>query len=121
MKEKDIVTDILGRVEAAVRDFVTKPEFAAMLEELSRSGGGFESRIADQLAQQIKGVDEPVRRHWGRSEAYVPARRPDVEDAKARAVAEASRSGRVAEAAERHGVSRATIYRAMSASRLKRP
>lgn len=110
-KEKDIVTDILSRAEAAVRQFIERPEFARMLQEALRSGGGMEARIADQLAEQIQRVDEPVRMHWGRSEAYVPARRPDREIAKQRAIAEASRSGKVVEAATRHGISRATMYR----------
>lgn len=113
-KEKDIVSDILGRAEQAVREFVSRPEFMALLSELSQSGGGMEQRIADSLAQQIRAQDKPVRRHWGRSEAYVPARSPALEEAKRRALEEANLSGRPAEAASNNGISRATMYRLLS-------
>ncbi len=110
-KEKDIVSDILGRAEAAVREFVSRPEFSQSLNEAMQGGGGLEQRLADQLADQIKRVDAPVRQHWARSDAYVPARSPAHEERKRKAIAEACRTGNVSDAASRHGVSRSTIYR----------
>lgn len=119
-KEKDIVSDILGRAERAVREFVARPEFRQLLTEIAQSGGGFDQRVADSLAQQIRAQDKPVRQHWGRSEAYVPRRSPEREEAKQRAVEEAQRTGRVAEAVSRHGVSRATLYRLIGEQRRQR-
>lgn len=97
-KEKDIVTDILERVEAAVRDFCANDL-------------GFEQQLADAIARQIRAQDQPVRRYWARSEAYVPARSPEKSEAQRKALEEARRTGRVRESAERNGVSRATLYR----------
>lgn len=110
-REKDIVTDLLCRAEQAVREFVQRPEFCQLLAEIARSGGGIEQRIADSLAEQIRQQDAPARRYWARSEPYVPARSPLKEEAKQRAIEEARRSGRVAEAAGRHGISRSAMYR----------
>lgn len=111
-REKDIVTDLLGRAEQAVRAFVERPEFVQMLVELARGGGGgVEQRIADTLAEQIRSQDNAARRYWGRSDVYVPAKAPSKEEAKQRAIEEARRSGRVAEAGGRHGISRSAMYR----------
>lgn len=110
-KEKDIVADLLGRAERAVREFVERPEFAQMLVELSRSGGGLEQRVADRLAEQIRNQDGAARQHWGRCDVYVPAKSPVKDDAKRRALEEARRSGRVEAAGSRHGISRSSMYR----------
>lgn len=110
-REKDIVTDLLCRAEQAVREFVNRPEFAQLLAEIARSGGGIEQRIADSLAEQIRQQDAPARRYWARSEPYVPAKPPQKEVAKQRAVEEARRSGRVMESASRYGISRSSMYR----------
>ena len=113
-REKDIVTDLLGRAEQAVREFIQRPEFIELLAEIARSGasgGGLEHRIADSLADQIRRQDGAARRYWGRSDVYVPAKPPSKEEAKQRAVEEARRSGRVVESASRHGISRSSMYR----------
>lgn len=101
-KEKDIVSDILQRVELAVRTY---------LETHLQGTGGLEQGIADELAAQIRAQDTPVRQYWGKTEPYVAARPPSRAEARQRAVEEASRSGKVAEAGRRHGISRATMYR----------
>jgi transcriptional regulator of acetoin/glycerol metabolism len=55
--------------------------------------------------------DAVTRSEWACCQPYIATRKTEFQDAKRRAVDEASRSGRVAEAAERHGISRATMYR----------
>jgi transcriptional regulator of acetoin/glycerol metabolism len=117
MKEKDIVADILGRVEQTIRAFVNQPEFKRLLAEIAQTGGGMEQRIADMLAQQIQAQDPPVRRYWAGTEPYVPQRSPKQEDAKRKAIDEARRSGKVVEASTRYGVSRAALYRALQRER----
>lgn len=112
MKGEDIVTDILASAAQAVRDFVQRPEFAQLLHEALSSGGGLEQRIADSLAQQIKQQERHVRLVWGGADPYVPRRGPRPDDEKKQAaLLEAQRTGRVAEAADRNGISRATLYR----------
>lgn len=115
MKGLDIIADTLGRAERAVRDFVQRPEFARLLEEATKSGGGLEQRIADEFAAQIRAQDKPVRQVWGGATAKYIAARPRPEpQRKAAALAEVMRTGNVMEAADRHGVSRATLYRMLS-------
>lgn len=97
-REKDIVADIIGRIDAALRQ--------ALANEL-----GFEQSVVDEVSRVVRAQDAPVRQHWARSEAYVPARPPEKEEAKQRALEEVRRNGNVAEASSRHGVSRATLYR----------
>ena len=99
-KEKDIVTDILVRVEVAVRAYL-------------KNDAGFEQSMMDAISAQIRAQERPVRQHWGRSEAYIAARSAQHDEAKAEALAEVKRTGKVAQAT-RHGVSRATLYRLLS-------
>jgi len=96
-KDKDIVTDILARVDEAVRAYL-------------KNDAGFEQSMMDAISAQIRAQEKPVRQHWGRSEAYVAARSAQHDAAKAEALAEVKRTGNVAHAT-RHGVSRATLYR----------
>lgn len=98
---KDIVTDILERVESALRN--------SLANDL-----GFEQSTVDAIAATVRAVDAPVRRDWARHDAYVPARAPVREESKRKAVEEAKRSGKVADAARRNGISRATIYRLLN-------
>lgn len=107
-KEKDIVTDIFERVIEALN--------AHLSNDL-----GFEQSTIDSITAKVRAQDEPVRQHWARSDVYVPKRPPTLAEAKQKAVEEASRSGRVEEAASRHGISRATMYRLLQKNRLKRP
>lgn len=110
MKGDDIVADILMRAEQAVREFVARPEFALLLREVS-TGGGLEQRIADSIAQQIRRQENPVRQFWSGAEVYIARRpRPDA-GKKAAALEQVQRTGRVADAADSHGMSRATLYR----------
>ncbi len=111
MSAPDIVTDVLDRAEAAVREFVRRPEFAQMLNEMMSSGGGMEQRLADSLAQQIQKADAPARLHWGRDQVYVPAKPPKREEVKRRAVDEVRKGDRVVEVSKRTGISRASLYR----------
>lgn len=113
MKENDIVADILARAEKAVREFIARPEFLQILQQAAQSGGGFEQRVADTLAAQIKAQETPVRKYWGGSDDYVPKRGDAYIETKKRALDEARRTGKVAEAAKAHGVGRATLYRAL--------
>jgi transcriptional regulator of acetoin/glycerol metabolism len=115
MKGIDIIADTLGQVERAVREYVGRPEFARFLEEALKSGGGFEQRVADGIAEQVRAQEKPVRQVWGGvTLKYVAARpRPEPERKEA-ALAEVRRTGNVMEAADRHGVSRATLYRLMN-------
>lgn len=113
MKEKDIIADILTRASQAVREFVSSPEFMNTLNEAITQGGGLEQRIADQLAGQILAQDQSVRRQWACGNPYVPAKSPQQEEAKRQALDEVKKTGRVAEAASKYGVSRATLYRAL--------
>ncbi len=113
MKGRDVIVDVITQASRAVRAFLEGPDFQRMLQDAAQSGGGMEQRLAEVLEQQIRTSAAPVRQHWARSDAYIAARDPDQEEARSRAVAEASRSGRVVEAATRHGISRATMYRLM--------
>ena len=98
MTDTDIVADILERACAIVRNEIS----ARQLDTLT----------AERLIEHILGLETPVRRHW---RGRVPQRDPaKVEAAKAAALAEVQRTGRVAEASSRHGVSRATIYRLLA-------
>lgn len=99
MKDKDIVTDILDRVELAVRE--------RLAHDL-----GFEQTVVDAIAAAIRAQDMPVRRVWGRCDIYVPARSARaVEEAKQQAVSAARRGENIAEVARGTGLDRKTIYR----------
>lgn len=100
MKDKDIVADILSRIEAAVCEYLSNHQ-------------GFEQSMADAIAHQIRAQENPIRKHWGGTEPYVAARSREREQAKQKALEEVRRSGNVAEASSRYGVSRATMYRLM--------
>lgn len=99
-KEIDIVTDILQRAMDVVR------------AELGPTG--LERATVETVIARIGALEKPVRRDYARTENYVAAREADFHARKAAAVAEASRTGRVAEAGSRHGISRATMYRLLS-------
>jgi hypothetical protein len=98
MSEKDIVADILARVEAAVMECLEK-------------AGDIKQDTMDAVSAKIRALEKPVRRDYAGTEAYVAAREADFPARKAAAVTEASRTGRVAEAGSRHGIGRATMYR----------
>lgn len=96
-KDKDILADILTRVESAVLVWMEKQ-------------GGFDQATKDAITAQIRAQEKPVRRDYARVDVYVAARGSDHAQAKAAALAEIKRTGKVA-AATRYGVSRATLYR----------
>jgi transposase-like protein len=56
-------------------------------------------------------VVEPVAALLKNDNPYIAARSPLMDEVKQQAVAEAIHSGKVAAAADRHGISRATMYR----------
>ncbi len=89
-KEEDFVRDRRTSIERIAVSLGISPEVAAMI--------GAE-------------WDADTRREWSRCRPYIAARSSDKEQAKQQAVAEVNRSGRVVEAAERNGISRATMYR----------
>lgn len=94
-KENDIVTDILQRAMDVVR------------AELGPSG--LESATLDAVIARIGALEKPVRHDW---RGTVAQRNPaQVEQAKQAALDEVRRTGRVAEAGSRYGISRATLYR----------
>lgn len=97
-QEKDIVADIIDRAAAAVREYLG-------------SSMGFEEQVIDVICQQIRAQERPARRYWGGANPYVAVQPRDKHEAKQRALEEAQRTGRIAEAADRHGISRATMYR----------
>lgn len=88
MERKDIVQAILDQV----------------LEMSRRAGGSFDENMAVEIERQIRG-------EYGGDEVYVPKRGPDSVAARAHALEEAKKTGRPVEAANRHGLSRSTIYR----------
>jgi transcriptional regulator of acetoin/glycerol metabolism len=68
--------------------------------------------VSPQVAAMIAAEwDAHTRRDWGRCEPYIAARSPLQQEVKIAAIAEVRRTGKVAEAANRHGISRATMYR----------
>lgn len=97
MKDHDIVTDILSRVEIAVRVWA--------------QDHGVSAALIEAMVVEVRAQDRPIRKDWARCEPYIAARCPGMEDAKRRAIDEASKSGKIAEAASRNGISRATMYR----------
>ena len=99
MSEKDIVTDILQRAMDVVR------------AEMGPTGL---SRVTcEALIEHIGALERPVRQHWGGGDLYVAKKGQTHTDARIAAVAEIRRTGKVSDAT-RHGVSRATLYRALS-------
>lgn len=98
MKEIDIVADIIERAAAAVRDYLG-------------SDMGFEASVIDEVCKHIWAQERPARSYWRGADPYVAERPRKAPDEKQRALDEAKRTGRVAEAADRHGISRATLYR----------
>ena len=97
-KERDIVTDILQRAVAVVR------------AELGPAG--LDRLTIETLVTHLGALEKPIRRDYARADVYVAARSADHHKAKAAALEEVRRTGNVA-AATRHGVSRATLYRAL--------
>lgn len=97
MKDRDIVADILARVETAVRVWALDH--------------GVNPAMIDALVVEVRAQDKPIRKDWARCEPYIAARGPGIDDAKRRAIEEAGKSGKIAEAASRNGISRATMYR----------
>lgn len=95
---KDIVTDILERAAQVAMTYLANEM-------------GFEQSAVDAISQQIMAQDSKIRQEWGKSKHYVPATAPGVEEAKQKALEELRRTGRVAETASKHGISRATMYR----------
>jgi transcriptional regulator of acetoin/glycerol metabolism len=85
--DKDLVRAILDQV----------------LEMSRRAGGSFDESMALQIERQ-------VRNEYGGDEVYIK-RTAIREERKARALEEAKKTGRPVEAASRHGISRATMYR----------
>lgn len=57
------------------------------------------------------GIEQQIRQEFGTEACYVAKTLDRDRKAKDSAVEEARRSGRVREAAERNGISRATLYR----------
>lgn len=102
-KDKDLIADCLSRVIQIVRAY--------------GQSQGFEEATIDAIAQQIQTQDASLRREYGGCEPYIPARSPDREAATQKAIDEASRSGRVRETAEKHGISRSTLYRLLKRQR----
>jgi transcriptional regulator of acetoin/glycerol metabolism len=98
VKEKDIVEDILSRAVAAVFEYLSNHQ-------------GFEQSMADAIAGQIRAKETKIRKDWGGSEPYVAARPAGIAEAKRRALEDAQKTGKVSDAASRHGISRATVYR----------
>lgn len=98
MKENDIVADIIERAAAAVREYLA-------------SDMGFEQSFVEELCKQIQAQERPARAYWRGADPYVAIRPRKAPDEKQRALEEAKRTGRVAEVADRHGISRATMYR----------
>lgn len=96
-KEKDIVTDILQRAMDVVR------------AELGPAV--IERATLEVVIAHIGALEKPIRRDWRGASAYIAQRDADYPDRKAAALAEVQRTGRVAEAGSRHGISRATMYR----------
>ncbi len=96
-REEDIVTDILQRAMDVVRSELGP----AMIERAT----------LEMMIASIGALETPVRRDYAGTSPYIAARGTDFEIRKAAALAEVSRTGRVADAGNRHGISRATMYR----------
>jgi transcriptional regulator of acetoin/glycerol metabolism len=68
--------------------------------------------VAPQIAASIAAeVDIRTRREDGTCEVYIPKNGPVREEKKRAALDEVSKTGNVAAAADRYGISRMTVYR----------
>lgn len=94
-KEKDIVSDILQRAMDVVR--------------AEMGPRGLDRATADVLIAHISALEKPVRQHWHDKVAQRDL--AQLQTAKAAALAEVRRTGKVEVAATRHGIHRATLYR----------
>ncbi|MEY2873737.1 MAG: hypothetical protein RLZZ373_1108 [Pseudomonadota bacterium] len=102
-KEPDIVTDILQRAMDVVR------------AELGPAG--LDDATLETVIARIGALETPVRRDYARADVYIAARGSDFEAKKAAALAEVQRTGRVAEASSKHGISRRTLYNLLASRR----
>ena len=96
-KDKDIVSDILDRVDQALTDL--------LVNEL-----GFEQSLADAISQRIQAQDTNIRRDWGSSKPYIEKRTLAEKARRKAALEEVDRTGKVAEASKKHGIARPTLY-----------
>jgi len=99
VSDNDIVGDILNRVELAVRGWM-------------EGENSFEQATINAIAAQIRAQERPARQHWHGAEApYVALKPRHLPEKKRAAMEEVNRTGRVAETASRHGISRTAMYR----------
>ena len=105
--DADIVADILARCESAVRI------------RLRREMPAADAALVDAICHAVREQDTPVRKHWHGEKHYVPLRPRPSPDAKRRALDEVNTHGKVANAAEKNGMSKTTLY-AMLANKPKR-
>lgn len=89
-EKKDIVSQLLDQV----------------LELSSRSGGSFDENMALEIERQI-------RREYGGDEVYIHQHHSRAKRRQA-ALDEAKKTGKPLEAAKKHGISRASIYRLLN-------
>lgn len=84
-----------------------------ILEMVAEVCPGFTRDFADMVENRAR------HEYGGEVQRYIAKNPPPNEEARQAAVQEARRSGRVREAAEKHGISRATIYRLLKKERKK--
>lgn len=99
-RDADIVADILGRCEAAVR------------ERLCHAG--MDDALVSSVCNAIREQDAPVRERWHGERHYVPLRPRHSSDVKRQALADVNIHGKVAAAAEKNGMSKPTLYRLLT-------
>lgn len=84
---------------------------AEFLRLAAASCSSFTEDIALQIEMQLR------NKYGGTEPGYIAKTPSSVEKAKEAAAAEARRSGRVRATAEKHGISRATMYRILNRER----
>lgn len=104
-REEDIVTDILQRAMDVVR--------------AEMGPNGLDRITVETLVARIGALEKPVRLEW----RGMVAQRSMVqlEAVKSAALEEVRRTGNVAEAVKHHPISRATLYRLLSAKHTAPP
>lgn len=117
MDHDDIVTDILSRVDSALQEYFRTKERQGLATSAPCDDGVSQPEKIDGVTAIVWGVESDIRIHWGGADIYVSKRAQlGWSERKQLAIAEAGRTGRVADAGRRYGISRATMYRLVRAA-----
>lgn len=112
MVQDDLITDVLFRVEQALRDHLRAARFHEIVSSSTCNNVDTQRAAIDRAIAAVWSVEDGIRTHWGGSDVYIAKRTQQKwADKKQLAIDEARRTGRIADAASNHGVPRSSLYR----------